>query len=219
MLKNIFLGLGFSFVAFIPSMVLAGESDYSVPYIGIGGGYSNVGEGLEFTFRFSKHFGVNYSFYDQEEDINIGSYNQSINILNRSFSVDYFPTGKNFYVTGAIIIPGGAKDISLNKSNYNISSIDSNLSSIDGEIDLGYSLTPYLGVGFKQNNKNGFGYFAEAGASYLKPDVSLSPVYNNSSYSNSNTEEAIKGIEKDIYKQLDDYKINYMIKLGFYYIF
>lgn len=74
-------------------------------------------------------------------------------------------------------------------------------------------------MGFKQNNKNGFGYFAEAGASYLKSDVSLSPVYNNSSYSNSNTEEAIDGIEQDIYEQLDDYEINYMIKLGFYYIF
>lgn len=219
MLKNIFLGLGFSFVAFMPSMVLAGEPNYSVPYIGIGGGYSNVGEGLELTFRFSKHFGANYSFYDQEEDIKIGDYNQSINILNRSFSVDYFPTGKNLYVTGAIIMPDEAKDISLNTSNYDISSIDSNLSSIDGEIDLGYVLTPYLGVGFKQNNENGFGYFAEAGASYLKSDVSLSPVYNNGSYSNEETNKSITEIEQVIYDELDDYEINYMIKLGFYYIF
>lgn len=214
-----FLGLGLGFVAFIPSKVLAGKPDYSVPYVGIGGGYSNVGEGLELTFRFSKHFGANYSFYDQEEDINIGGYNQSINILNRSFSVDYFPTGKNLYLTGAIIMPGEAKDISLNTSNYDISSIDSNLSSIDGEIDLGYALTPYLGVGFKQNNKNGLGYFAEAGASYLKSDVSLSPVYNNGSYSNEETSKSIAEIEQGIYDELDDYEINYMIKLGFYYIF
>lgn len=217
MLKNVFLGLGLFFT--MPSIVFAGESDYSIPYIGLGGGYSNVGEGLELTFRFSEHFGVNYSFYEQEESIEIGGYNQSLDILNRSFSLDFFPTGKNFYLTGAVIIPGEEIDISLNASNYNISSIDSNLSSIDGSLDLGYSLVPYLGLGFKQNNKDGFGYFAEAGASYLKPDVSLSPVYNNSSYSNSNTEEAIDGIEQDIYEQLDDYEINYMIKLGFYYIF
>jgi hypothetical protein len=84
MLKNIFLGLGLTL--FLPTLSFAGESDYSVPYIGLGGGYSNVGEGIELTFRFSEHFGVNYSFYDQEESIKMGDYNQSINILNRSFS-------------------------------------------------------------------------------------------------------------------------------------
>lgn len=217
MLKNVSLGLGLFFT--MPSIVFSGELDYSSPYVGLGGGYSNVGEGVELTLRFSEHLGANYSFYKQEESIKIGDYNQSLDILNRSFSLDFFPTGKNFYLTGAVIIPGEETDISLNASNYNISSIDSNLSSIDGSLDLGYPLVPYLGLGFKQNNKDGFGYFAEAGASYLKSDVSLSPVYNNSSYSNSNTEEAIDGIEQDIYEQLDDYEINYMIKLGFYYIF
>lgn len=209
----------FSGVLLFSTSILANDNIYKKPYIGIGTGYSNFGEGLEFTLRLTEKIGVNYSFYNQNESFSIDNYSNSIDILNRSITIDYFPIGNKFYMTGGIVIPDNETEFLLDSSNYNLSSIDSNLSSIKGKAELGNGILPYLGVGFKQNNKEGFGYFAEIGASYLKPSVSISPIYHNDLYSNNSTELAVNNMEEDIYNQINEYKINYIIKAGLYYIF
>lgn len=202
------------------SFALAEENkNVKTPHLGIGGGYSNIGEGLEFTLRLTERFGMNYSFYQQNEGFNVGGYQDSVDVLNRSISLDYFPMKNDFYITGGIVIPDNETSFSMNAGNSNLNSIDSNLLSIDGKVKMGGGLIPYLGVGFKRNNKEGLGYFTEAGVSYLDPEVSLSSDYQNSSYSNSVTEKTISAMEQELYNEIDDNSINYMIKAGFYYIF
>lgn len=190
------------------------DNDYIVPKIGVGIGYSTAGTGVETTMRFSDYIGANYSFYKQEEDFNVGSYNDSFDIYNRSFSIDYFPTGKNLYVTAGAVIPNSTSEYSIDGSV-----IDSGLSSVDASIDIGGRIAPYLGFGLKKNNETGFGYYAEAGATYLKPDISLTGNYIGGAGANATTEQKIKDAEDDLYDQFNDYKINYLIKAGVYYIF
>lgn len=221
MVKKIVALAGLSITLVLASSpILANEhsdantyESYEIPFFGVGGGYSNVGGGVDMTIRLSPRIGFNYSFYKQNETISVGNdLSVGVDILNRGFSFDYFPTGNNFHITLGVQIPDNKADFSIDSPH----NIHPDINSISGNIKLGSGFSPYLGVGYKQNNKRGLGYFIEGGASYLKPVLSVS---YESSQSNSTTDSAFNNFKNEIQSEIDGYRFNPMIKLGIFYIF
>lgn len=216
--KNIFISFSFATILFFSSNAIGNNEDYGndwgEPRIGIGIGYSSFNTpGAEFTMRFNDTIGFNYSFYGQDEKLNVGDENFSYEIYNRMVTVDYFPFNKYFYLSGGILVPKNDTSFEISKSNSLISDVEEIL-SIDGNISVGSGVSPYLGIGYKENNKKGIGYFVEAGVSFLKTDVELSPKYQNNDSSFD-----IESIEKKLNDQVDKNKVNYIFKAGLYYLF
>lgn len=147
-----------------------------------------LGFGPEFDWSLSKSFAlrVGYDAYSRHQTTtNTGAtYDGSLKLANGSALVDWSPGGKFFHITAGGVATNTKIDVTgvpisgtvtLGNTAYPSSSI----SSVTGEVKMGRSLAPYVGLGF--GNPVGTGshltFLFDVGAVITgTPDASLSVV-------------------------------------------
>lgn len=94
--------------------------------------------------------------------------------------------------------------------------------AIGGELDLGDSYQPYIGVGWGRGagGDGGFSFSLDVGVAVLETDVSLdAALASGSSLSDSELRAALDEAERDAEDELDDYEFWPVIALGVNYAF
>jgi hypothetical protein len=147
-----------------------------------------------------------------------------------SLLLDWYVFDGTFHLTGGFMknngkvsLSGQLQDsITVDGQTYDASDIDGN---ITGEVSLGDSYEPYVGVGWgrKAGTKPGFAISFEIGLAMLDPNADLNASVNvagNNNLTQAELDDAIQSTEDDVNAELDDFLELYpVVSIGINYAF
>ncbi|RKR03318.1 hypothetical protein C7446_1839 [Kushneria sinocarnis] len=168
-------------------LLSTGVSAQAADHWSVGAQAGTTGFGGSVSWRFSDHFaltagysGFNYDNLDYSNDD--VDYDGEIDSDIYSLKLDYFPWAGGFFLSAGAVRPdvqlkatgtydGAPDSVRFGGNTYSTE----DLGRLEGRAELSDSVEPYLGLGWRNSSRSGLGFFAEAGAFWIDPDVSLTP--------------------------------------------
>lgn len=144
-----------------------------------------TGVGVEGSWRFHNRFSITANYaggldYSGDYDTDDIDYSGDISLQAGMLKVDYYPFAGRFFLTAGAALPdmtatvtGRARNGQSFELNDNIYSADE-IGTLNGEVVIADTVQPYLGMGWRSSNTEGFGFFSELGVFTTDVDVQLS---------------------------------------------
>lgn len=150
----------------------------------LGATASIFGIGPSLSWRFHENLGVTARYTDgftlpakyNSENMD---YDGDPDLSSSSLTLDYFPTGKSFYLTAGVMQAKADADIAAERLSglYNVNGTiysARDVGDIRGELKFFDNVQPYVGVGARHSYRSGFAFFSELGIVPTNVNVSLS---------------------------------------------
>lgn len=137
--------------------------------LGISAGYDLPGMPLAVRGRYGR---FDYGF---DRRVSGNEFEGDLELEQFGMLLDWFPIdGSGFRVAGGLLWNGNAFVASSNSSNLDIGGARYS-GTLNVDLELGDGATPYLGLGWRSRQDNGFGFFVDAGVLFQgTPSVSAS---------------------------------------------
>ena len=227
------IGLGLSLFAFSGA---ANAVD-----VGVGLKVGTVGAGIELSVALSKRINLRAAFTEfdidgEDETLDVGDDNAEVEIdaeLDADYGanailIDWYPFDGTFHLTAGMVKNNGEVDITGTLTGSG--SIDGqlinagDLGPMSGEVSLGDSYQPYLGIGWgrKAGRDPGLAISFEIGVALLDPEVKLNATVNPSSTNFADQDEldaTLRDAAKDAEDELDEFELFPVVSLGINYAF
>jgi len=208
--------------------------------VGVGLKSGTVGNGVEVSIALTKNVNARVSLTnidvdDEDETIEVGDDGFSADLdaeLDLDFGAtailfDWYVFDGGFHLTAGFLRNDSelsfdgrlTGDIQVDGEPLSSSDIDGN---ITGDISLGESFQPYIGVGWgrKAGAAGGLSFTAEIGVALLDPAADLdADLATGSSLTQAELDDRIKGIEDDADDELDDFEAWPVLSIGVNYAF
>ncbi|WP_251975895.1 hypothetical protein [Salinicola avicenniae] len=200
-------------------------------------GLGTTGIGGNVSWRFSEHFALTAGYsgftYDGlDREINDVEYRGDVDADIYSLKLDIYPSpDSGFFLSAGLVrpdiqitaigrlgLPTWVPDsVTLDDGRV----IDINeLASVDARGEVSDNLEPYLGIGWRSSARQGFGFYAEAGAFWVDPDVSLSPrASTGDPRGDALLRRYVEAEEADVRDEIDKYDVYPVVVLGVQYTF
>jgi hypothetical protein len=140
--------------------------------------------------------------------------------------VDWHAFNSNFRFTAGMMKNNGSADITgVLVDDIIVEGVPldtDDLGPISGDLDLGDSYQPYIGIGWGRGagGDGGFSFSADLGVAMLDPDVDLeATVSGTSAYTQAQLDAILVDLEKDAEDDLDDLEFWPVFALGVNYAF
>jgi hypothetical protein len=140
--------------------------------------------------------------------------------------VDWHAFNSNFRFTAGMMKNNGSADITgVLVDDIIVEGVPldtDDLGPISGDLDLGDSYQPYIGIGWGRGagGDGGFSFSADLGVAMLDPDVDLeATVSGTSAYTQTQLDAILVDLEKDAEDDLDDLEFWPVFALGVNYAF
>jgi len=197
-----------------------------------------VGYGADFTVNLTKNINARVSLtsldHDSSEDFRLGDTSNKgnvdvdldANIGSSSLLFDWHVFDGGFHITsgllkfnGEIKYSGTLKD-DFSFNGLPLSSSDIN-GSVSGEVKLGDSFSPYVGIGWgrKASPDGGFSVSAELGAALLDPKVDVNAIVNSSGKNKLTQAQLDSRLQSAMDDYVDEFKTYPIVSLGINYAF
>ena len=208
--------------------------------IGVGLKAGTLGAGVDVSIALTKNINARLSLTsidagDEEETIEVGDDGSTADVdaeLDLDFGAtailfDWYVFDGGFHLTAGFMrndselsIAGRLTgDIVVDGQALSSSDIDGD---ITGDVSLGESFQPYIGVGWgrKAGSNGGLSFTAEIGIAMLDPAADLeAELATGSGLSQAELDDRIKGIEDDADDELDDFEAWPVLSIGINYAF
>lgn len=178
-----------------------------------------------FSPQFSSRLGFNFGNVNTSRTESGISYDAKLNLSSLQLMGDYHPFGGGFRITGGLLSQSNKFAVTGKPDGNGNYTIDNNTRStaevgnLTGEYQYGNSIAPYLGIGFGQPAKEGFGFNADLGVMFAgSPKVTLTasnPTFNN----NSTTRAQLDRQERQTENDLKGFNIYPVLSVGVSYGF
>jgi hypothetical protein len=226
------IGLGLSLFAF-SGVVNALD-------VGVGVKVGTVGAGLEVSVALTDTINLraaltSFDIDGEDETLSVGDDNAEVDIdaeLSADYGanallVDWYPFDGTFHLTAGMVKNNGEVDITgtlIGSGSIDGQLINAgDLGEMTGEVSLGDSYQPYLGIGWgrKAGREPGFAVSLEIGVALLDPEVDLEARVNagGNFASQAELDATLRDAEKDAEDELDDFEIFPVLSLGINYAF
>jgi hypothetical protein len=142
--------------------------------------------------------------------------------------VDWHAFNSNFRFTAGMMKNNGSADLTgVLQSDIVIDGVSlatDDLGDIGGDVSLGDSYQPYIGIGWGRGagGDGGFSFSADLGVAVLDPDVDLEAVVlpgGTNGYTQSELNAILVDLEKDAEDDLDDFELWPVLAIGVNYAF
>nr|WP_295712861.1 hypothetical protein [uncultured Halomonas sp.] len=154
------------------------------PRVSVGAVAGTTGFGGDVSWRFHQRLALSGRYTDgldintdfDEDDIN---YDAEFGMKASSLKMDYFPFGGRFFISAGAMMPDIKADVTgtpKNDQTFEFNGVDystADLGSVVGTATVADSVQPYVGIGWRSSNRQGFGFFSEFGVVATDVDVSL----------------------------------------------
>ena len=153
----------------------------------VAGSAGTTGLGANVSWRFHDHFALTagysgYNYDDLDHTNGDVTYKGEVDMDIYSLKLDVYPwVNSGFFISAGAVKP----DIQLRAvgrysgdetfDDLGGISISADDARLDGHGKLSDGVEPYLGIGWRNSSKQGLGFYAEAGAFWIDPSVSLTP--------------------------------------------
>lgn len=210
--------------------------------IGVGVKAGTIGFGFELSVPISKTINARVSLTsididDERETIQVGDDDQSADVdalLGLDFGatallIDWYVFDGSFHLTAGMmkndtklsfsgVLTG---DITVDGEPLSSDDIDGD---ITGDISLGESFQPYLGIGWgrRAGDEGGLSFTAEIGVALLDPSANLNAVVDTTGpneLDQAELDSRIDGVESDTEAELDQFEAWPVLTLGLNYNF
>ena len=139
--------------------------------------------------------------------------------------VDWHAFNSNFRFTAGMMKNNGSADISgflvddIIVDGQPLATTD--LGEIGGDLDLGDSYQPYVGIGWGRGagGDGGFSFSADLGVAMLDPDIDFEATTTGANYTQAQLDAILVDLEKDAEDDLDDLEFWPVFALGVNYAF
>jgi hypothetical protein len=228
--------------ATIAGLALISASSTQAVDFGVGVKAGTVGYGADISVVLTETINARLSLTkinidDLNEDITIGdSSNEGtvdttmkLDFGANALLFDWYVFDGAFHLTAGMMKNNGKVSFSgvlldsmtINGQDFDASDIDG---EITGDVSLGDSYQPYLGIGWgrKASNDSGLSFSAEIGVALLDPKANLSATVNSSgtnSLSQSELDSRINDAESDINSELSIFEVWPVLSIGLNYAF
>ncbi|WP_251975896.1 hypothetical protein [Salinicola avicenniae] len=196
-----------------------------------------IGFGGNVSWRFADHFALTtgysgFTYDDLDREVSGIDYFGDIEADIYSLKLDIYPwVDSGFFLSAGAVRPDiqlravgrpNSRDglpPSVTLGNGNVVATD-DLIGLDGHAELSDGIEPYLGIGWRSTSREGLGFYAEAGAFLINPEVSLSPRTRTSHPTvNALLQRYADEEEQDVQDELDKYSVYPVVVLGLEYTF
>ncbi|GAB2786064.1 ornithine uptake porin CarO type 1 [Halomonas shantousis] len=151
----------------------------------VGAGIGTTGYGGSVSYRFHDNLaltagysGFTYDGMDYESDD--ADYEGDFDIDVYGLTLDYFPFGGRFFLSAGAVRPDIAMQVvgrpkagqtyEFNGTTYT----SEDVGNLQGDVSLGDSVQPYLGLGWRGSHRSGLGVFSQVGVFLTDAEVNLS---------------------------------------------
>ena len=229
------IGLGFVFLCF--------ASNVNALDFGVGAKVGTNGVGLDLSVGLRKNVNLRLSaaaidFDDESESVTVGDDGSEGDIdadLDFDYGanavlVDWHAFNNGFRFTVGMMKNNGSADIDGVLQSPIV--IDGNPlapndlvgGAVGGDLDLGDSYQPYVGIGWGRGagGGGGFSFSADLGIAVLDPDVDLEAAVNpggTNGYNQAQLDAILKDLDKDAEDEADDYEFWPVLAIGVNYAF
>ncbi|MDH3632010.1 MAG: hypothetical protein OER98_12895 [Gammaproteobacteria bacterium] len=224
------IGLGFGLLFFVSN---AFALDFGIAAkAGINGVGLDLSVGLTKTLNL-RLSGAAIDIDDEDESVTVGDDGGEGDIdaeLDFDYGanavlVDWHAFNSNFRFTVGMMKNNGSADI----SGFLVDDIvvdgqlllTTDLGEIGGDLDLGDSYQPYVGIGWGRGagGAGGFSFSADLGVAMLDPDVDLEAASTSPNYTQAELDDLLVSLEKDAEDDLDDLEFWPVFAVGVNYAF
>ena len=229
------IGLGFVFLWF--------ASNVNALDVGVGAKVGTNGVGLDLTVGLQKNLNLRVTaaaidIDDESETVTVGDDGFEGDIdadLDFDYGanavlLDWHAFDSGFRFTVGMMKNNGSADIDGVLQNDIV--VDGDPLAVDdlvggaigGDLDLGDSYQPYIGIGWGRGagGKGGFSFSADLGVAVLDTDVDLEADVNaggTNGYTQAQLDPILRNLEKDAEDELDDYELWPVLAIGVNYAF
>ncbi|MEC9481737.1 MAG: hypothetical protein UMU75_00235 [Halomonas sp.] len=194
----------------------------------VGAGVGTTGYGGSVSYRFHENLAVSagysgftYDGLDYETDE--ADYEGEFDVDAYGLTLDYFPFAGRFFLSAGAVRPdiamgvvGRPKDgqeYEFNGQTYT----SEDVGTLKGEVVLGDSIQPYLGLGWRGSHQPGFGLYGQVGVFLTDAKVDLSAT--GAAASNEQLQRDLQQEEDDLQEDVDELSIYPVAVVGIEYTF
>lgn len=193
----------------------------------LGAGVGTTGYGGSVSYRLHDHFALTagYSGFDYDDldyETDEANYEGDADIDVYGLTVDYFPFAGRFFLSAGAVRPdiaiqvvGRPKDgqrYAFNGETYTADEVG----TLRGDVSLGDSIQPYLGLGWRGSHKSGLGVFGQLGVFLTDAEVNLSA---SGAASDPQLRDDIQQEEDDLQDDADAWSVYPVAVVGLEYTF
>ena len=140
--------------------------------------------------------------------------------------VDWHVFGNSFHITVGAFQNNGEADLEATLVDNVV--IDGqalavdDLGPISGEVSLGDSVQPYVGIGWGRKFDGGLSLSVDVGVALLDPEVEFNATVNaggTNGYNQAQLDAILRDMESDAEDELDDYELWPVLSIGLNYAF
>ncbi|REC95281.1 hypothetical protein [Kushneria indalinina] len=202
----------------------------------VAGSAGTTGLGANVSWRFHDHFALTagysgYNYDDLEHTNGDVTYKGEVDMDIYSLKLDIYPwVNSGFFISAGAVKP----DVQLKAvgrytgdgalEDFGISG-DAGNARLNGRAKLSDNVEPYLGIGWRNSSKQGLGFYAEAGAFWIDPSVSLTPrgdIFDSSvtgPAARAAVDQEVRNQEDDLRSDLNKYNVYPVAVIGIEYTF
>ncbi|WP_227367451.1 hypothetical protein [Halomonas sp. M20] len=193
----------------------------------VGAEVGTTGYGGSVSYRFHDNMALTAGYtgftYDGlEHETDDVDYEGDFDMDVYGLTFDYFPFGGRFFLSAGAVKPdiaalvvGRPKDGQSYEYNGTTYTSDE-VGTLRGDVTLGDSIQPYLGLGWRGSHKNGLGVFAKLGAFLTDAEVNLEAT---GAASDPQLRQDIQQEEDDLQDDVDEFGVYPVAVLGLEYTF
>lgn len=206
--------------------------------VGVGAKVGSNGYGLELSFGVTDHIGIRLmgaqlDVDDEDETLEVGDSGFEGDIdaeLDFDYGasavfVDWYIFKNSFHITFGAFQNNGEADLDATLVDNIV--VDGqplatdDLGPISGEVDLGDSLQPYLGIGWGRKFDGGLSLSIDLGVAVLDPEVEFNAtaLAGTNGYTQAQLDAILSDLESDAEDELDDYELWPVVTIGLNYAF
>ena len=204
--------------------------------VGVGVKAGTNGYGIELSVGVTEHINVRLmgsriDIEDENETIAVGDSGSEGDLdaeldfdygANAVF-VDWFVFGNSFHVTFGAFQNNGEADLDATLLDDVVIDgqplLTTDLGPISGEVSLGDSVQPYVGIGWGRKNDGGLSFSFDIGVALLDPDVDLEASVQGTTYTQAELNDILRGMEEDAEDDLDEFELWPVVAFGINYGF
>ena len=151
----------------------------------VGAGVGTTGYGGSLSYRFHDNLAVTagysgFSYDGMDYETDDAEYEGEFDVDVYGLTLDYFPFAGRFFLSAGAVRPDIAMSVvgrpkegqsyEFNGETYTSDEVG----TLEGDVVLGDSIQPYLGLGWRGSHKPGFGVFGQVGVFLTDAEVNLS---------------------------------------------